>query len=161
MFPRIARISPETAARDGANVKSWALSLGFDAQRIGANKRAVVFKVTQLGLLMQTSVNLKVHDKLKVYLSPDMPMEALIVRQHEDHFDAVFANPVSHSALSALRLGGVGGAPILDFDDGSVARYGLSTRDQDPNWLLWIILMVTFFIVSLFVYALGSLPVTV
>lgn len=161
MFPKIARIWLETASRDGANAKSWALSFGYDAQRIGANRRAVVLKVTQLGLLVQTSVNLKVHDKLKVYLSTDMPVEALIVRQHEDHFDAVFANPVSHSALSALRLGGVGEAPILDLDDCSVARSGLSTRDLDPMWLLWSILMVTFFIVSLFVYVLASLPVVV
>lgn len=159
MFPRIARILPETASRDGTSTKRWVLSFGFNSEHIGANNRAVVLKVTKLGLLMQTTVKLETHDKLKVYLSHGAPMNALIVRRHNDHFDAVFVKPVTHSVLSALRFVGAGSGPILDYDDGSVARCPPSNRDLDPKWLLWSILVITLFIVSFFVFALASLPV--
>ena len=161
MFPILARISPDKAFRDGPITKHWEISFGFYSKHIGGSHRISILKITQLGLLMQAPSNLEIDHKLKVYLPDRTSVGALIVRRHDDHYDAVFANPISLVVLRALRFGGVGGSPIFNYDDGSVARCVRPNRALVPELLLWIALVITVFIVSIFVFALASLPVLI
>lgn len=159
MLPKIAHISPLASPNDMRSAERRVITFGFSINETGRNTRILVLNLSRSGMLLQTSADLDIGEKIQVEIPEAGPVNARIVRRTGNQFGAMFDNPITKAALSAVLLASPAGPPPLDREEIRAAHRAYPSHEPVPEWLLWSVLTITSLAVALFVYSLTFLPI--
>ena len=159
MLPKVAQISSPVASADRRSAERRVITFGFDTGGARSDARIVILNLSRTGLLMQTAAQLEVGETFQIEIPEAGLVDAKIMRRNGDQFGAMFDNPISQAALSAVLLASPATRPASDQEDTQGVRHNYPTYDPMPEWLLWSVLIATTLATVLFVYALAFLPI--
>lgn len=160
MLPKLAHISAPAPSADRRGAARRVISFGFDTSDFERNSRILILDLSQSGLLLQTSAELEVGEKIRIEIPEAGTVEARIVRRNGDRFGAMFDSPIGKAAVSAVLLAAPAEPPPLEEAEIDAAQRSYRAFNPAPDWLVMATLVVTGLATALFIYALAFLPVT-
>lgn len=160
MLPKAAYISSAEPSAERRGAVRRVVTTGLKVAEARGNKRLLILNLSRTGLLLQTSAELEVGETIQIEVPEAGQVEAKIVRRNGDQFGAMFDNPISMAAISAVLLAAPARPGPLAREEISAAHRSHPRYDPVPDWLPLAILALTAFVAVFFVYALSFLPVT-
>lgn len=173
MYPILAELAADGAERDGRyraaerrQKSRRKLRLGVPTYLDPQTVRAVIHDLSEVGLMLETNANLSVGDSFEVELPEAGLVGVEVAWCIEGRFGCRFERPVSKAAISASLLRSpadrwaVGGGyqswagPEATVPSSGEPRRATSLLATEFSLLLLI------FVVSLFIFALASLPIS-
>jgi hypothetical protein len=157
----LAQISEETTSEEGRRNRRRTLKLGASASLEKHSSRAVILNLSETGMMLQTSMALKVDDGFRVELPQVGEVEARVVWSDSSQFGCEFSSPIPKSVVSAALLK----SPFREDDNLSTAPVE-STSPQTAaglphpfeRALATISMLILLLIVGLFIFSLLELP---
>lgn len=116
--------------------------------------------VSRSGMLLETSAELQLGHAFEIEIIGIGPVAGTIAWRAGQCFGAIFDTPISESAVRNIILTAPAEPGPLDEAELDAIRRFYPKFDPTPDWLVWVVLIVTTVSVLLYVYALSFLLVS-